>query len=93
MIGNSRHALAQKSIVSYAFPSNLPAGDIRLSRSVWNLQIEQKTSVLTIFCFPQTDPILKIKIPLKKNSGQKITEKSQEIYAVQVIKMFLCVSG
>jgi len=34
MIADSRPALAQESIVSYAFPSNLPAVNCRLSWSV-----------------------------------------------------------
>jgi len=34
MIADSRADLAEKSIVSYAYPSNLPAANYRLTQSV-----------------------------------------------------------
>jgi len=34
--------------------------------------MEQQTSVLTFFSFPQSDPIIKIKIPPKKVFDQKV---------------------
>jgi len=55
-----------------AFPSHLPVVNCPLFRSVYNRQIKQQISVLTIFRFPQSDPIvIKYKSYIKKNSGQK----------------------
>jgi len=40
-------------------PYNLSAGVCHFSRSVWNRQNEQNTTVLAVFSFPQWDTIIK----------------------------------
>jgi len=74
MIADSRPALVQKSIVSYACSSDLPTLNYRFSWSVSNREIEQQTSVLIIFSFPQSDLIVKKQKSHLKNSCRK-TEK------------------
>jgi len=58
MIANSRPALAQKSIVSYAFPSNLPAA--WTAASAGPFKIDKLNNIgLNFFSVPQWDPIVK----------------------------------
>ena len=57
-----------------ASPSHLPAANCPHSRSVQNRYIEQQTSVLPIFSFPESVPIAK-KNPTNKNLGKKKYEK------------------
>jgi len=58
MIADSRSAFAQKNIVRYAFPANLPSVNFHLSHFAYNRHLRQQTSGITIFSFPQSDLIV-----------------------------------
>jgi len=69
------------------FP-NLPAANCPLFRSVRNRQIEQVISILTIFSFAQSEPIVKAKITKIIISGQKISKTEAYVPLAFIFEIF-----